>query len=57
MKQEIVKCTGCKCDLPMEQLNELNEPTYFAAYKGTKMIEFICSDCWEKAIRYQYNKG
>ena len=50
-----LKCLGCNGDFPLNTDREAYENTYYAAYDGQNIIEWICRDCWLKGIRYKYN--
>ena len=51
MKTEL-KCSGCNQDMPKENLDKENNPTWFGTYKGTELLQWICAECWKKGIRY-----
>ena len=59
MKEQKIdlKCLGCNCKLPKIQFNiENQKPSYYAAYIGCIMIEWICATCWDNGVRYKYNE-
>ena len=52
MKTEL-KCSGCNQDMPKENLDKENNPTWFGTYKGTELLQRICAECWKKGVRYE----
>ena len=52
MKTEL-KCKGCKKDIPKVEYDEkTHSATWFGIYTGTKLIQWICVECWKKGVRY-----
>jgi len=49
-----IKCKGCKGEMPKIDFDEkLKSPTWFGLYAGNKLVQWICSNCWNKGERYE----
>lgn len=42
------KCIGCG--------KQYEEHKGFGSYRGDKVIEWVCDDCWKKGIRTELHK-
>lgn len=49
-----LKCNGCNDKLPKEKycIND-KRSKWFGKYRGFKLLEWICINCWDKGIRYK----
>jgi hypothetical protein len=50
MESEFVTCSFCGGQVPLLQPGD--KPLFFGMYRGDKLIQAICAECYRKGVRY-----